>query len=151
LMAGTIHIIGAGLAGLAAAVDLSARGRSVVVPEATGSARGRCRSYPDHSVGMTIDNGNHPLLSGSCSALAYLRAIGAEDRLIGPATPEFPFHDLASGKSWTLRLSPGRLPWWIFDAGKRVPDTRALDYLPLARLMWAGRDKAVGEVIRFSG
>jgi squalene-associated FAD-dependent desaturase len=150
-MARTIHIIGAGLAGLAAAVDLTARGHSVVVHEATSAAGGRCRSYHDHSIGMTIDNGNHLLLSGNYSALAYLRAIGAENRLIGPAKSEFPFHDLASGKAWTLRLSPGRLPWWIFDANKRVPDTRALDYLPLARLMWAGRDKAVGEVIRFSG
>src|SRR5262249_43421352 len=100
---------------------------------------------------MTIDNGNHLLLSGNHSALAYARAIGAADRLIGPSRPEFAFFDFASREEWTLRMSKGRLPWWIFDAGKRVPDSRATDYLPLARLMWAGRDKAVGEVIRFSG
>jgi squalene-associated FAD-dependent desaturase len=100
---------------------------------------------------MTIDNGNHLLLSGNHSALAYLRAIGAQDRLIGPEQPEFPFHDLASGMAWTLRVSPGRLPWWIFDAAMRIPDTRALDYLPLARLLWAGGGQTVGDVVRLDG
>jgi len=151
LMARTIHIIGAGLAGLAAAIELTSRGERVAVHEATAAAGGRCRSYHDHSLGMTIDNGNHLLLSGNHSALAYARAIGAADRLVGPARPEFAFFDFASREEWTLRMSEGRLPWWIFDARKRVPDSRATDYLPLARLMWAGRDKAVGEVIRFSG
>jgi squalene-associated FAD-dependent desaturase len=150
-MTGTIHIIGAGLSGLAAAIELSARGRSVVVHEATAAAGGRCRSYHDRSVGMMIDNGNHLLLSGNHSALSYLRAIGAGDRLVGPPHAEFPFIDLASREEWTLRFNDGRLPWWIFDARKRVPDTRPFEYLPAARLLWASRDKAVGEVIRFSG
>jgi squalene-associated FAD-dependent desaturase len=150
-MPGTIHIIGAGLAGLAAAVELTARGASVVVHEATAAAGGRCRSYHDRSVGMMIDNGNHLLLSGNHSALSYLRAIGAADRLVGPPHAEFQFIDLANREEWTLRFNDGRLPWWIFNARKRVPDTRAFEYLPAARLLWAPRDKAVGEVIRFSG
>jgi hypothetical protein len=32
-----------------------------------------------------------------------------------------------------------------------VPGTRALDYLPMARLLWAQKDRAVGEVVRFTG
>jgi squalene-associated FAD-dependent desaturase len=150
-MPGTIHIIGAGLSGLAAAVELTTRGHHVIVHEATANAGGRCRSYHDRSVGMVIDNGNHLLLSGNHSALTYLRAIGAADRLVGPPHAEFPFIDLANGEEWTLRFNDGRLPWWIFNARKRVPDTRPLEYLPAARLLWASRDKAVGEVIRFSG
>ena len=77
-MSGTVHIIGAGLAGLSAAVRLTSRGRNVVVHEATAFAGGRCRSYHDAAVGMTIDNGNHLLLSGNRAALDYLRSIGAE-------------------------------------------------------------------------
>ena len=42
--------------------------------EATAFAGGRCRSYHDAAVGMTIDNGNHLLLSGNHAALAYLLA-----------------------------------------------------------------------------
>jgi protoporphyrinogen oxidase len=147
----TIHIIGAGLAGLAAAVDLTGRGETVVVHEATSVAGGRCRSYHDASIGMMIDNGNHLLLSGNSSALGYLRTLGAEHRLVGPPRAEFPFIDLQSREEWTLRFSNGRLPWWIFDSSRRVPGTHALDYLPIARLLWAEPDKSVAEVIRFSG
>jgi squalene-associated FAD-dependent desaturase len=114
-------------------------------------AGGRCRSYHDASVGMTIDNGNHLLLSGNRAALAYLNEIGAADRLIGPAHAEFPFVDLASGETWTLHFSDGKLPWWIFDPARRVPATRVFDYLALARLLRPGEGKTVGEVIACDG
>ena len=150
-MTETVHIIGSGLAGLSAALQLTAQGKRVVVHEATSFAGGRCRSYHDASVGMTIDNGNHLLLSGNRSALAYLKDIGAADRLVGPAHAEFPFVDLASGERWTLRFNDGRLPFWIFDPARRVPGTRALDYLALARLLRPAVDKTVGEVISCDG
>ena len=150
-MTATVHIVGAGLAGLSAALKLSARGTRVILHEATAFAGGRCRSYYDASVGMTIDNGNHLLLSGNRAALDYLRSIGAEHRLVGPPNAEFSFVDLASGERWTLRFNDGRLPFWIFDPGRRVPGTRALDYVPLARLLWAPAGKAVGEVIACNG
>ncbi len=150
-MSGTVHIIGAGLAGLSAAVALTARGRAVVVHEATAFAGGRCRSYHDASVGMTIDNGNHLLLSGNRAALDYLHSIGAQNRLIGPEKAEFSFVDLLSSERWTLRFNDGPVPLWIFDARRRVPGTRPLDYLPLARLLWAPAGKTVGEVIACKG
>ena len=150
-MSGTVHIIGAGLAGLSAAIRLTSLGRTVVVHEATAFAGGRCRSYHDASVGMTIDNGNHLLLSGNHAALDYLRNIGAADRLIGPQHPEFSFVDLASDERWTLRFNDGPVPFWIFDSRRRVPGTSPLDYLPLARLLWAPAGKTVGEVIACKG
>ena len=150
-MSGTVHIIGAGLAGLAAALKLTACGERVVVHEATAFAGGRCRSYHDASVGMVIDNGNHLLLSGNRAALEFLRDIGAGDRLIGPQAAEFPFVDLATRQHWTLRFNDGRVPWWIFDPARRVPGTRPLDYLALARLVWPPRGKTVGEVIACDG
>jgi hydroxysqualene dehydroxylase len=150
-MSGTVHIIGAGLAGLSAAVRLTAFGRTVVVHEATAFAGGRCRSYHDASVGMTIDNGNHLLLSGNHAALDYLRSIGADQRLVGPPTAEFNFADLSSSDRWTLRFNDGPIPFWVFDPARRVPGTRVLDYLPLARLLWAPPGKAVSEVIACQG
>ena len=59
---GTVHVVGAGLAGLAAAVRLASRGAHVAVHEAAGQAGGRCRSYHDPALDMVIDNGNHLLL-----------------------------------------------------------------------------------------
>jgi hydroxysqualene dehydroxylase len=150
-MAGTVHIIGAGLAGLSAAVRLTSAGRSVVVHEATAFAGGRCRSYHDAAVGMTIDNGNHLLLSGNHAALGYLHSIGAVERLAGPPRAEFSFVDLKSRERWTLRFNDGRVPYWVFDPARRVPGTRVLDYLPLARLLFAPAGKTVGEVIACQG
>jgi squalene-associated FAD-dependent desaturase len=150
-MTGTVHIIGAGLAGLSAAVRLASAGRNVVVHEATAFAGGRCRSYHDATLGMTIDNGNHLLLSGNRAALDYLRRIGADHLLMGPPKAEFNFADLASGERWTLRFNDGRIPFWVFDAKKRVPGTRVRDYLPLARLLFAPAGKTVGEVLACEG
>jgi len=147
----TVHVVGAGLAGLAAAVRLAARGIAVVVHEAAGAAGGRCRSYHDPLLDMTIDNGNHLLLSGNHAALTYLEAIGSKSGLAGPPAAEFAFMDLASGERWTLRVNSGRLPWWIFDRRRRVPGTTAGDYLSFARLLYASREKTVCAAVECAG
>ncbi|HEX3916728.1 MAG TPA: FAD-dependent oxidoreductase, partial [Caulobacteraceae bacterium] len=95
---GTVYVVGAGLAGLSAAVRLAGQGAKVVVLEAAAQAGGRCRSYFDAQLGMTIDNGNHLVLSGNYATRRYLRAIGAEDRLVGPASAAFDFCDVRDGK-----------------------------------------------------
>jgi len=148
---GTVHIIGAGLAGLAAAVRLSAQGRRILVHEASGQAGGRCRSYYDHVTGMVIDNGTHLLLSGNHAALAYLKEIGAEHMLEGPAEAEFDFVDLANLVRWKIQISSGAFPWWLFDKSKRVPETRLRDYWPLMRLMWRSGDRPLSELMPCSG
>lgn len=149
--AGTIHIIGAGIAGLAAAVRLTEAGRAVVLHEATGHPGGRCRSYYDHVTDMVIDNGTHILLSGNHAALAYLKTIGADSLLEGPQGAEFQFVDLSGGARWTVRLNNGPLPWWIFAKSRRVPQTRARDYLALARLLWASEDRPLHQLMACGG
>jgi hydroxysqualene dehydroxylase len=148
---GQIHVVGAGLAGLAAAVRLAAASRRVVIHEAANQAGGRCRSYHDATLGMTIDNGNHLVLSGNHATLDYLSLIGARERLVGPDAPEFAFVDLATGERWTLHLSERRLPWWIFDPKRRVPGTKPTDYLSGVRLLWAGADKTIKQTMRCDG
>ncbi|MFM0735346.1 hydroxysqualene dehydroxylase HpnE [Paraburkholderia sediminicola] len=146
-----IHVIGAGLAGLAAAVQLQRRGAQVVLHEASPQAGGRCRSYYDPKLGATIDSGNHMVLSGNFATLNYLRAIGAADELVGPAQPEYPFVDLATRARWTVRMSPGRLPWWIFDPNARVPNTGPGDYLALVPLLFAKPGRSVAQTMRCNG
>jgi squalene-associated FAD-dependent desaturase len=149
-MARTVHIVGAGLAGLAAAVRLTRASAHVVVHEATAYPGGRCRSYFDRGIGLTIDNGNHLVLSGNYSVLEFTTTIGSRAGLVGPAAADFPFVDLATGERWTLRINDG-WPWWILDPTRRVPGTRLIDYLKLSRLLWIKVDGAIGEVIDCSG
>jgi squalene-associated FAD-dependent desaturase len=150
-MQNTVHIIGAGISGLAAAVRLANANFKVHVHEATQQAGGRCRSYFDAATNLTIDNGNHLLLSGNRHALAYARSIGTEAGLVGPKRAQFPFVDLTTGQRWQLDLGDGRLPLWVFDEARRVPDTGLLDYLALAPLIWAGQGKLVGDAIPCKG
>jgi squalene-associated FAD-dependent desaturase len=149
-MARTVHIIGAGLAGLAAAVKLARTPVKIAVHEATAYPGGRCRSFFDRTIGMTIDNGNHLVLSGNHAVQEFAEAVGNAGALVGPATADFPFVDLASGERWTLRINDG-LPWWIFDRTRRVPGTTAFDYLKVARLLRVADDAAVGDVLNCSG
>jgi protoporphyrinogen oxidase len=85
-MSGRVHVIGAGLAGLSAAVAFASAGVAVAVHEASPQAGGRCRSYHDSALDMEIDNGNHLVLSGNRATLAYAARIGAADRLVGPGS-----------------------------------------------------------------
>lgn len=146
-----VHVIGGGLAGLSAAAALAEAGGTVELSEAAAHAGGRCRSYFDPQLGLTIDNGNHLVLSGNEAVARYLELIGARDALAGPEAAEFAFVDLANGKRWTLRPNPGPLPWWIFSRSRGVPDARAGDYLALAPLSAARRGRRVGEVVRCEG
>ncbi|SAK55742.1 amine oxidase [Caballeronia glebae] len=147
-MSRRVFVVGAGIAGLAAAVEAQRRGARVVLHEAAPHAGGRCRSFFDAKLGVTLDCGNHLLLSGNQSTMAYLRAIGATDTLIGPTQPDYPFFDAASGDAWTIRMSPGRLPRWIFDADARVPGTQPADYLPFLPLLWAKPGRTIEESVR---
>jgi hydroxysqualene dehydroxylase len=146
-----VHIIGAGISGLSAAVRLANANYRVHVHEATQQAGGRCRSYFDAATNLTIDNGNHLLLSGNRHALAYARSIGTEAGLVGPKLAQFPFADIMTGQRWQLDLGDGKLPLWVFDEARRVPDTKLLDYLALMPLLWAGTGRLVGDTIPCNG
>jgi len=150
-MSKSAHIIGAGVSGLAAVMRLSNAGYQVHVHEATQQAGGRCRSYFDAQTGLTIDNGNHLVLSGNSHVINYAKSIGTEAGLVGPARAQFAFADVKTGKHWQIDLGDGRIPTWLFDASRRVPDTSVSDYFALTPLIWAGNDKLVGDTIKCEG
>jgi hydroxysqualene dehydroxylase len=141
----TVHVVGAGVAGLSAAIRLVEAGARVIVHEAAGQAGGRCRSYFDDLLGAEIDNGNHLLLSGNRSAMRYLATIGAERELLTMPTAAIPFVDLATGERWTVRPNRGVVPWWILSAGRRTAGSRAAHYMAAIKLAWAGRAR-VGDL-----
>ncbi|MBI4967755.1 MAG: FAD-dependent oxidoreductase [Rhodospirillales bacterium] len=139
----TVHVVGAGLAGLAASVRLAKAGRTVVLHEAAGHAGGRCRSFLDANLDRVIDNGTHLILSANPCLFAYLDAIGG--RLVEHAPAQFPFFDLRSGAFWTIRPNAGPIPWWIFSPTRRVAGTKPGDYLGGHRLVNAPRHATVAE------
>lgn len=133
-----IHIVGAGMAGLSAALQLTLARENVTVYEAAPFAGGRCRSFLDRELGCRIDNGNHLVLSGNTAIHDYLFLSNALDSMGGPGKPMFPFMDLATEERWIAHPNMGKLPWWIFDKNRRVAGTSVSDYLASLKIMTAG-------------
>ena len=144
---GRVHIVGAGIAGLAAAVTLIAEGHRVALYESGQHAGGRCRSFLDPELGCRIDNGNHLLLAGNTAAMAYIERIGALDTFERPAEAAIPFIDVAAGVRWQLRPNRGAVPWWLLDPARRVPGTRPSEYLEALKLRRAAQSATVAAVL----
>jgi squalene-associated FAD-dependent desaturase len=131
----TVHVIGAGIAGLAAALRLADAGRPVVLHEAAPVAGGRCRALPDGT-----DNGTHALIGGNTAALGFLRRIGALEGWVEPEPEGLPVLDLATGRATRVSLSP--LGWR--DPALRPAGVTPGALLALARLALPGpRDRPV--------
>ena len=152
MASGTVHIVGAGLAGLSAAVSCVGIGREIVVHELARHAGGRCRSYFEPALGLTIDNGNHLLLSANDAALAFLKTIGSEGKLAGPDEAEIRLRRSCRRASvgccirTRVRCRGGSSP--------RTAACRArepLDYLSMMRLLMPGRDESIDKIIDCSG
>jgi len=99
-----VAVIGAGWAGLAAAIGVLQAGRQVIVFEASAQVGGRARTITpvNPSVGQ-LDNGQHILIGAYSETLRLLRLVGLE--------PDAVLTDLPL----TLRFADGaglRLPNW---------------------------------------
>ncbi len=96
-------VIGAGYAGMAAAVELTAAGRQVEVFEASRVLGGRARATEID--GFTVDNGQHILVGAYTETLRLMRAVGADpDRLLKrtPLRFEFPGEFLMRAPSFSI-------------------------------------------------
>lgn len=93
----SVAVIGAGWAGLAAAVRLRQAGRAVRVYEAAAAPGGRARRVDHPGLGLGIDNGQHILLGAYTETLALMRALGVD-----------PAHVLLA-RDLALRSADGRL------------------------------------------
>jgi hypothetical protein len=114
-----IAVVGAGWAGLAAAVHLTGQGQRVTLLEMAAQAGGRARGVERD--GATFDNGQHILIGAYDETLALMRCVGADPDLLlhrqpltlvrpgthglrlppGPALPAFVRAVLAN-RDWTL-------------------------------------------------
>ncbi|HEU0117996.1 MAG TPA: hydroxysqualene dehydroxylase HpnE [Alphaproteobacteria bacterium] len=143
-----VHIVGAGMAGLSSALQLSLAGEKVTLYEAAPFAGGRCRSFIDRELDCRIDNGNHLVLSGNIAIQDYLYLTNALATMGGPGEPIFPFMDLESGERWIARMNMGRMPWWIFNKNNRVPGTKPRDYLSALKILTSGNLDIISERLK---
>ncbi|MEU1528988.1 protoporphyrinogen oxidase [Streptomyces fagopyri] len=81
---GHVVVIGAGIAGLAAAHRLLGRGARVTVLEASGRVGGKL--LPGEVAGARVDLGAESMLARRPEAVALAREVGLTDRLRPPAT-----------------------------------------------------------------
>jgi len=93
----SIAIIGGGFAGLAAGVELAARGYRVTVFEARARLGGRAYSFRDDASGEIVDNGQHVLMGCYRQTLAFLDRIGATHKLARQPNLYVPMIDAQRG------------------------------------------------------
>ena len=147
----TIHVVGAGLSGLACAVRCALAGHKVALYESAPQAGGRCRSFLDDGIGCLIDNGSHMLLGANDATRGYMADIGTNGKVQEISPAGFPFMEPTTGRHWTLRPGSPWLPLWLLAPGRRVPGTSPLDYLEVFKLRRAGPKDTVADCLDPNG
>jgi zeta-carotene desaturase len=102
-----VVVIGAGFAGLSAAVRLVDRGLRVVVVEEAPRLGGRATSFADRETGERVDNGQHVLFGCYRETYDFLRRLGAER--LAPLQSRLCV-TMADGRGRAFELACPRLP-----------------------------------------
>jgi hydroxysqualene dehydroxylase len=136
--AARVHVVGAGVAGLVAALALARGGFAVTLHEATPVAGGRCRALPDGT-----DNGTHALMGANHAAFRFLDAIGARGGWVEPEPEGLPVLDLADGAARRIAASP--LAWR--DPALRPPGLSAGGLLALLGMALPLTDQPVAQAL----
>jgi squalene-associated FAD-dependent desaturase len=105
-------IVGAGVAGLTAAVRLADAGRRVVVFEERPRLGGRAATFTDAVTGERVDNGQHVLFGCYRETYALLQRIGTAH--LAPLQRGLTLAMIdAAGHRYDLRCPPIRAPWHL--------------------------------------
>jgi len=122
----SVAVVGAGLAGIAAAAHLSRTGFRVALIEKNPQPGGRCLSFPDPVTGDMLDSGQHLLMGCYRETLALLNLLGTSDRL----------RSLPPQLNW---LEPGGKIHTLRTAGLLYPFSLLLGWARLGLFSWADR------------
>jgi hydroxysqualene dehydroxylase len=100
-------VIGAGFAGLSAAVALAERGVRVTVLEGKPALGGRAYSFADPETGDFVDNGQHVLMGCYGETLDFFKRIGTYDQLVFQEDLKI---EMLAGPGQSAVLKTARLP-----------------------------------------
>jgi len=136
-----VVVIGAGFAGLSAAVRLTDAGLKVVVLEQAPRLGGRATAFTDKTTGDRVDNGQHALFGCYRETYAFLRAIGTAH--LAPLDPALRLAMADSqGRQWTLacprlpapiHLLAGLMSWGALPLAERWSTLKMAPFLRDAR------------------
>jgi zeta-carotene desaturase len=128
-----IVIIGAGCAGLSAAVRLASRGRTVTVIEEAPRFGGRATAFLDRESGQRLDNGQHALFGCYRETYEFLRTIGTAH--LAPLDPALSLTMADSqGRKSTLTCPSWRPPFHLVGGVLRWSAIPVLDRIASWRL-----------------
>lgn len=128
-----VVVVGAGFAGLAAAVELSLAGARVLVLEARGRLGGRATAFEDRETGLRVDNGQHVLAGCYRETFRFLERVGAADRVALQPRLEVAFVD-GDGRESVLACPELPAPWHLAAGVARWSGVSWRDRLPLVRM-----------------
>ncbi len=101
----TVIIVGAGAAGLSAALRLAESGMKVVVLEAGKFIGGRARSFMHSSTGLELDWGPHLFMAANPALRSLLERVGAADDVFFSPSLEVSYRIRESGSTRRTQLS----------------------------------------------
>jgi squalene-associated FAD-dependent desaturase len=127
-----LTIVGAGWAGLAAAVAATQAGWQVGLYEAATTAGGRARSLHQSFGGMPLDNGQHVLIGAYCDTLRLIRTVGLEPEKLLERLPL----DLRFEDGQGLNLPDWPMPLNLLAGLARTEGWSLNDKLSLIKAAW---------------
>ncbi|MCC7007209.1 MAG: FAD-dependent oxidoreductase [Acidobacteria bacterium] len=110
-MTADVAVIGAGFAGLSAAVRLATTGYRVLVVEEKPRLGGRATAFTDRETGERVDNGQHALFGCYRETFAFLEAIGTADLV--QLQPRLSLLMASAGRAYRLACPPLPPPWHL--------------------------------------
>jgi hydroxysqualene dehydroxylase len=127
-----VIVVGAGFAGLSAAVRLVEQGARVLVLEERRRLGGRSTAFVDPQGGEVVDNGQHALFGCYHETFAFLRTIGAEALVALEERLDIEIVDRRGARSrlitpgWPppMHLVGGLLTWSALSMGDRLAAMR---------------------------
>ena len=149
-LAPTSVVVGAGLAGLAAACDLADAGHVVTVLESRSRAGGRACSFDDPETACEVDNGQHIFLPCCTELIAFMDRLGAGRNAFIQSRLDIPFMHPTEGRGslranflpWPLHLTASFVTFPFLSVGEKIAVARAMG--EIGRI--GGRRKALADV-----